>query len=61
MRLWHEYTKNTIHGKNTLCLEYEMQGSHTKPGERGGEQRKIVNRERLKLQFGAKHLLCEVA
>lgn len=55
MRLWHEYTKNTIHGKNTLCLEYEMQGSHTKPGERGGEQRKIVNRERLKLQFGAKH------
>lgn len=55
MRLCHEYTKNTIHGKNTLCLKYEMQGSHSKPGEREREQRKIVNRERLKLQFGAKH------
>lgn len=34
MRLWHEYTKNTILGKNALCLKRQIQGSHTKHAER---------------------------
>lgn len=45
MDFWHEFIKNTIHGKNALYLKREMQGPRTKrerETERMSEKKRSV-------------------